>query len=346
MVIGHRGASGYRPEHSRAAYELAFALGVDAVEPDLVASKDGVLVIRHENEISGTTDVAARPEFAGKRTTKRVDSIAITGWFTEDFTWQELSTLRVIERLSEVRHTSASFNGSQPMLRLSDLLDPIDAQPRPIILVAEIKHPTYFASIGLPLDELFAREIAGRARDDNLIVESFEQSVLARIRHRGIPGRLVFLAEASGSPPDLVAEFGDAAQTYHEHLSDAGLAQLAARGIDGVSVDKQMLMTTDAAGSPLAAPSLVERAHAVDLTVFCWTLRAENRFLAPRFRRGNSPSEFGDWRGEFQLLLGTGVDGVFVDQPDLLFDALGSRDPLGSPGPPATSAPQPRIDGQ
>jgi len=340
MVIGHRGASGYRPEHSRAAYELAFELGVDAVEPDLVASKDGVLVIRHENEISGTTDVAARPEFAGKRTTKRVDGIVITGWFTEDFTWQELSTLRVIERLLEVRHTSASFNGSQPMLRLSDLLDLIDAQPRPIILVAEIKHPTYFASIGLPLDELFAREIAGWARDDNLIVESFEQSVLARIRHLGIPGRVVFLAEASGAPPDLVAEFGHAALTYNEHLTDAGMAQLAAGGIDGVSVDKQMLMTTDAAGSPLAAPSLVERAHAVGLAVFCWTLRAENRFLAPGFRRGNSPSEFGDWRAEFQLLLGTGVDGVFTDQPDLVFDAL------GSPEPPATSAPRPRINGR
>ena len=340
MVIGHRGASGYRPEHSRAAYELAFALGVDAVEPDLVASKDGVLVIRHENEISGTTDVAARPEFAGRRTTKRVDGIAVTGWFTEDFTWHELSTLRVTERLPEVRHTSASFDASQPMLRLSDLLDLIDAQPRPIILVAEIKHPTYFASIGLPLDELFAREIEGWARDDNLIVESFEQSVLWRIRHRGIPGRLIFLAEASGSPPDLVAEFGDAALTYNEHLTDAGLAQLAAAGIDGISVDKQMLMTTDAAGRPLAAPSLVERAHAVGLTVFCWTLRAENRFLSPGFRSGNSPSKFGEWRGEFQLLLGTGVDGVFVDQPDLVFDAL------GSPWTAATSAPQPRIDGR
>lgn len=339
-MIGHRGASGYRPEHSRAAYELAFELGVDAVEPDLVASKDGVLVIRHENEISGTTDVATRPEFAGKRTTKRVDDIAVTGWFTEDFTWQELSTLRVIERLPEVRNTSASFDGSQPMLRLRDLLDLIDAQPRPIILVAEIKHPTYFASIGLPLDELFASEIGGWAREDNLIVESFEQSVLLDILHRGIRGRMVFLAEATGSPPDLVAEFGDAALTYEEHLTNAGLAQLAAAGIDGISVDKHMLMTTDAAGSPIAARSLVERAHAVGLTVFCWTLRAENHFLAPGFRLGNSPSAFGDWRSEFQLLLGTGVDGVFTDQPDLVFDALGSLEP------PATSAPQPRISGR
>lgn len=341
-MIGHRGASGYRPEHSRAAYELALELGVDAVEPDLVASKDGVLVIRHENEISGTTDVAAHPEFAGKRTTKRVDGITVTGWFTEDFTWQELSTLRVIERLPEVRQTSASFDGSQPMLRLSDLLDIIDAQPRPIILVAEIKHPTYFASIGLPLDELFANEIAAWARDDNLIVESFEQSVLLSIRHRGIRGRLVFLAEATGSPPDLVAEFGDAALTYEEHLTDTGLAQLAAAGIDGISVDKQMLMTTDAAGRPIAARSLAERAHAVGLTVYCWTLRAENRFLAPAFRRGDSPSEFGDWRSEFQLLLDTGVDGVFADQPDLVFDALGGAEPRGNPDALGSPGPSPR----
>ena len=117
LVIGHRGASGYRPEHTRSAYELAFALGADAVEPDIVATRDGVLVLRHENEISGTTDVATRPEFAGRRTTREVDGAALTGWFTEDFTWAELSTVRARERLGGIRQASASFDGRYPVIR-------------------------------------------------------------------------------------------------------------------------------------------------------------------------------------------------------------------------------------
>src|SRR6187402_535365 len=145
QVIGHRGASGYRPEHSRSAYELAIALGADAVEPDIVATRDGELVLRHENDISGTTDVARHPEFAARRTTKTVDGASITGWFTEDFTWDELSTLRVVERLPALRPHSASFDGLQPMLRLRDLLTILDDATRAVDLVAEIKHPSYFA---------------------------------------------------------------------------------------------------------------------------------------------------------------------------------------------------------
>ena len=123
LVIGHRGAPGYRPEHSRSSYDLALAMGVDAVEPDIVVSKDGVLVVRHENEISGTTDVADRPEFADRRTTKTVDGAELTGWFTEDFTWDELATLRCRERLPQLRPASASFDDEQPVLRLRDVLD-------------------------------------------------------------------------------------------------------------------------------------------------------------------------------------------------------------------------------
>ena len=158
LVIGHRGASGYRPEHTRSAYELAFALGADAVEPDIVATRDGVLVLRHENEISGTTDVATRPEFAGRRTTREVDGVALTGWFTEDFTWAELSTLRARERLGGVRQASASFDGRYPVIRLRELFPLIDTaadeQRRLIRMVAEFKHGAHFAALGLPLDEL------------------------------------------------------------------------------------------------------------------------------------------------------------------------------------------------
>lgn len=324
LIIGHRGASGYRPEHTRAAYELAFRLGADAVEPDIVATRDGVLVLRHENEISGTTDVASRPEFADRRANKLIDGARLTGWFTEDFTWAELSTLRAVERLPQVRQASATFDGLEPILRLSDLLGIIDdaSGQRQRIMVAELKHATYFESIGLPLDELFASEVSGWASDENLIVECFEQTVLGKVRARGVPGRVVFLAEASGSPADLVAQFGSKALPYSAHLTNAGLARLAT-AVDGVSVDKRLLLSTDAAGTTTTT-DFVERAHAAGLEVYTWTLRAENKFLAKGMRRGSSARDYGDWLDEFRRILGTGLDGVFADQPDLVREALAS----------------------
>ena len=324
LIIGHRGASGYRPEHTRAAYELAFRLGADAVEPDIVATRDGVLVLRHENEISGTTDVASRPEFADRRTSKLIDGARLTGWFTEDFTWAELSTLRAVERLPQVRQASATFDGLEPILRLSDLLGIIDdaSGQRQRIMVAELKHATYFESIGLPLDELFASEVSGWASDENLIVECFEQTVLGKVRGRGVPGRVVFLAEASGSPADLVAQFGSKALPYSAHLTNAGLARLAT-AVDGVSVDKRLILSTDAAGTTTTT-DFVERAHAAGLEVYTWTLRAENKFLAKGMRRGSFARDYGDWLDEFRLILGTGLDGVFADQPDLVREALAS----------------------
>lgn len=322
LIIGHRGASGYRPEHTRAAYELAFRLGADAVEPDIVATRDGVLVLRHENEISGTTDVASRPEFADRRTTKLIDGARLTGWFTEDFTWAELSTLRAVERLPQVRQASATFDGLEPILRLRDLRGIIDdaSGQRQRIMVAELKHATYFESIGLPLDELFASEVSGWASEENLIVECFEQTVLGKVRARGVPGRVVFLAEASGSPADLVAQFGSKALPYSAHLTNAGLARLAT-AVDGVSVDKRLILSTDAAGTTTTT-DFVERAHAAGLEVYTWTLRAENKFLAKGMRRGSSARDYGDWLDEFRLILGTGLDGVFADQPDLVREAL------------------------
>lgn len=325
LVIGHRGASGYRPEHTREAYELAFALGADAVEPDIVATRDGVLVLRHENEISGTTDVATRPEFADRRTTKTIDSVTLTGWFTEDFTWAELATLRAVERLPAVRQHSATFDGVSPVLRLRDLLPIVDAASertgRALQLVAEIKHASYFASIGLPLDELFAAEIAGWASRDRLIVEAFEQTVLHEIRDRGVPARYTYLVESSGSPADLVARYGRKALSYAAHLTNAGLGRLA-RTVDAISVDKKLLLATDAAGRVIGPTDLVARAHAVGLAVYTWTLRAENRFLAKNFRRGSNGRDFGQWRQEFDVILSSGVDGVFADQPDLVLAAL------------------------
>ncbi|MGV8885916.1 MAG: glycerophosphodiester phosphodiesterase family protein [Microbacteriaceae bacterium] len=323
LVIGHRGASGYRPEHTRSAYELAFALGADAVEPDIVATKDGVLVLRHENEISGTTDVAQHPEFASRKTTKHIDGVKLTGWFTEDFTWKELSTLRAMERLPQVRQANTTFDRSEPILRLTDLMEIIDrasaAAGRTLIMVAEIKHASYFESIGMPLDRLLSDEIRDWATVDNLVVESFEQTVLLRIRDRGIAGRLVYLVESGGAPADLVVRDGRHALSYADHLTPSGLALLA-RSVDGVSFDKRMIITGDGAG----VSDLVARTHDAGLLAFTWTLRAENRFLAKRFRSGGAPFELGNWLAEFRLLLGTGIDGVFADQPDLALHALRS----------------------
>ncbi len=323
LIIGHRGASGYRPEHSRAAYELAFALGADAVEPDIVATRDGVLVLRHENEISGTTDVAQHPEFAARKTTKTIDGVALTGWFTEDFTWDELATLCVVERLPALRQPSTSFNGQQGILRLRDLVEIVDAasarQGRQLLMIAEIKHGSYFESIGLPLDELFAAEIRDWASPEKLVVESFEQKVLAKIRARGIPARYVFLADRAGAPADLVAAYGPTARSYANHLTEAGLARLATE-VDGVSVDKRLIVLPTG-----SVTDFVARAHDAGLLAFTWTLRAENKFLAKAFRVGGPPSAFGNWMGEFGAILATGIDGVFADQPDLVVTALSHR---------------------
>ncbi|CAN5578278.1 glycerophosphodiester phosphodiesterase [soil metagenome] len=327
LVIGHRGASGYRPEHTRASYELAVSLGADAVEPDIVATKDGVLVLRHENEISGTTDVAAHPEFADRRTTKRIDGVSLTGWFTEDFTWSELSTLRAVERLPQLHQSSSSFDGTQPILRLRELLDLLDdartRTGRDVHLVAEVKHPTHFASIGLPLDELLAGELARWNSPDRLTVECFEQGVLAQLRERGMVARYIYLLESKGSAPDLVARFGRKAPSYSQQLTASGLARLG-REVDGVSIDKKTILETSPDGT-VRTTDLVSRIHNAGMTAFTWTLRPENRFLAPAHRKGTAPRDWGDWRREFGLILGTGVDGIFVDHPDL---GLAARDGL------------------
>lgn len=290
-------------------------MGVDAVEPDVVATKDGVLVVRHENEISGTTDVADHPEFADRKTTKRVDGQALTGWFTEDFTWSELSTLRVRERLPEVRLSSASFDGSQAILRLVDVLDIVREgsveHGREIGVVLEVKHATYFASIGLELAPLIERDLRAAGWADGelpLIVESFESTVLGQLRERGIPASYIYLIEASGRPYDQLAAHGTQASTYKAAVTPRGLDDLVGR-VDGISVDKKMLL---ARGN-----TIVPDAHARGLQVFTWTCRPENRFLSPEFRGSGGRAAYGDYEAEWAVIARTGVDGVFVDHPDL-----------------------------
>ena len=322
LVIAHRGASGHRPEHTRAAYQVAIELGARAIEPDIVPTRDGVLVLRHENEISGTTDVADRPEFADRRTTKEFLGQRLTGWFTEDFTWAELQTLRARERLPQLRPGSAAFDGTEPLLRLEDLLSMLEAAPRELTLVAELKHASYFESIGLPLHELVPDALARWAGRDRLVVESFEQTVLGQVRARGLEAEYVFLAEAEGAPADLLLRDGASARSYADHLTDEGLARLAAE-VDGVSPSKVLLL--DGAGTT----DLIARAKAAGLRTYTWTLRPENSFLAEAHRRGDDPAAYGDWRTEFGLILATGVDGVFADHPELMLELLGEGGAVG-----------------
>lgn len=298
-------------------------MGVDAVEPDVVVSRDGVLVVRHENEISGTTDVADRAEFADRRTTKIVDGAELTGWFTEDFTWDELSTLRCRERLPELRTSSASFDDEQPVLRLRDVLELVQAGSlefgHEIGVVLEVKHATYFASLGLDIAALIAAELsdAGWAAGEHpLTIESFESTVLFALQERGIRASYIYLLEASGRPFDLVSTEGKAARTYKQTAAPAGLDALAGR-VDGISVDKRMILAPDALGRLTGPSPIIADAHARELKVYTWTCRPENRFLARSLRTGGAPAEFGDYEVEWAMIRDAGIDGVFVDHPDL-----------------------------
>ena len=298
-------------------------MGVDAVEPDIVVSKDGVLVVRHENEISGTTDVADRPEFADRRTTKTIDGAELTGWFTEDFTWDELATLRCRERLPQLRPTSASFDDQQPVLRLRDVLDLVRAasleQGREIGVVLEIKHATYIDSLGWSLAGLIEEEL--RAADWAhgglpLTIEAFESTVLGQLRERGIRGTYIYLLEAAGRPFDLVAALGRAAPTYKETARPAGLDRLAGT-VDGISIDKRMILAPDRLGRMTGPSPVIADAHARGLRVFTWTCRPENAFLVGQYRVRGGAAAFGDYESEWAVIRDAGVDGVFVDHPDL-----------------------------
>ncbi len=298
-------------------------MGVDAVEPDVVVSQDGVLVVRHENEISGTTDVSGRPEFADRRATKTIDGVELTGWFTEDFTWDELSTLRCRERLPKLRPSSASFDDEQPVLRLRDVLDLVRAasleQGRELGVVLEIKHATYFDGLGWDVAGLVEAELiaAGWAGGElPLTIEAFESSVLARLRERGIRGTYVYLLEASGRPFDLVASLGKAAPTYRDAARPEGLDRLVGT-VDGISVDKRMILAPDKLGRMTGPSSLVPDAHARGLRVFTWTCRPENAFLVGQYRGRGGPAAFGDYEAEWAVIRDAGIDGVFVDHADL-----------------------------
>ncbi|WP_194822554.1 glycerophosphodiester phosphodiesterase [Micromonospora sp. S-DT3-3-22] len=319
LVIAHRGASGYRPEHTLEAYRLAIRMGADYIEPDLVSTRDRVLVARHENEISGTTDVAARPEFAGRKATKTIDGVPVTGWFTEDFTLAELKTLRAKERLPQVRVANTAFDGRFEVPTFQEVLDLARAESkargRTIGVYPETKHPTYFASIGLPLEEPLVAVLRRNKlthRNDPVFIQSFETANLRALdRMTDVP--LVQLLDATGRPYDFTAA-GDP-RTYLDLASAAGLRGIA-RYADGVGLNKNLIVPRDAAGRLLAPTTVVRDAHRHQLVVHAWTFRAENQFLPVDFRIGADPNARGDITAEYELFLGLGLDGVFADQPD------------------------------
>jgi glycerophosphoryl diester phosphodiesterase len=318
MVIGHRGASGYRPEHTLASYRLAIEMGADYIEPDLVATKDHVLVARHENEIGGTTDVAGHPEFAGRRTTKTIDGVRVTGWFTEDFTLAELRTLRARERLPGLRPDNTAFDGLYQVPTLPEVIDLVKRAG--VGIYPETKHPTYFDSVGLSLEEplVAALDANGyRGRNAPVFIQSFEVGNLKELNRRTrVP--LVQLLDETGRPYDLVVA-GDP-RTYADLATPAGLAEIATYA-DGVGPSKNLIVPRDAAGNLLDPTSLVRDAHRAGLAVHPWTFRKENNFLPADFRQGNPASpQFlgatGDLPAELRLFFRLGVDGLFTDNAD------------------------------
>jgi glycerophosphoryl diester phosphodiesterase len=319
LVIGHRGASGYRPEHTIASYTLAIELGADYIEPDLVSTKDHVLVARHENDITGTTDVASHPEFADRQTTKVIDGMTHVGWFTEDFTLAELRTLRAVERLPQVRPANTAFNGLYQVPTFQEVIDL--AKRAHVGIYPETKHPTYFDSIGLSLEEPLLAILRANGLDHpgaKVFIQSFEVANLKELnRETRLP--LVQLIDEVGAPADFVAA-GDP-RTYADLITPAGLAEIATYA-DGIGPSKNLIVPRDAAGKLLAPTSLIRDAHRAGLVVHPWTFRRENSFLPLDFQQGNPastefPRAMGDFPAELRLFFGLGVDGVFSDNADV-----------------------------
>ena len=320
LLIAHRGASGYRPEHTLACYELAILQGADLIEPDIVATADGELVVRHENEIGGTTDVARHPEFADRRTSKVVDGVLQTGWFTEDFTLAELKTLRAVERLPLTRPASTVFDGVHEIATLEEVVE-LARRSRTVDggrvgVLAEIKHPTYFAAQGLPLEArvLAVLEAAGfSGQHDPVVIQCFETASLRWLSERTAI-RLGQLVDDFGAPQDLRAA-GDP-RRFADLVTPAGLAEVA-RYADVVGLSKDLIIPRDATGRLLAPSPLTRYAHDVGLQVFGWTFRQENLFLPVQFRSSEDPSAPGDLHGEICTFLAAGMDSLITDNPDV-----------------------------
>ncbi|WP_030192873.1 glycerophosphodiester phosphodiesterase [Streptomyces sp. NRRL S-87] len=319
-VIGHRGASGYRPEHTLGSYQLALDTGAHVIEQDLVPTKDGHLVCRHENEIGGTTDVADHPEFAGRRTTKTVDGVTVTGWFTEDFTLAELKTLRAKERIPAVRQRNTLYDGRWAVPTFEEVLRWARREGRrrgrEVWLHVETKHPTYFRSLGLGLEEPLAKLLRryGRdRRDAPLFLQSFEPSSIQRLARLVDAPRVVLLSAANTRPWDF-EQAGDP-RTVADLVKPEGLAWIAGFA-QGIGPTMDLILPRDAAGRLGTPTTLVADGHARGLVLHPYTARNENAFLPADFRKGTDPNAYGDAFAAFRRYFEQGIDGIFTDQPD------------------------------
>ncbi len=333
LVIGHRGASALRPEHTLASYGKAIADGADFIEPDLVMTKDGVPVARHENEIGGTTDVAAHPEFAARRTTKTVDGQAVTGWFTEDFTLAELKTLRARERLPELRSTQ--YDGAFQIPTLDEIIDFVAAesatQGRLIGIIPEIKHGTYFQKAGLPMEDRVLAILDAHAytRTAPVEIQSFEIANLKYLRgklgngHRNIR-LLQLIDDADLRPYDVVAAGGKL--SYGEMCAPAGLRAIATYA-DAIGPNIRAIIPLAKDGTLGAPTPLVHDAHAAKLELHPYTFRPENHFQAKNFWQGSDPKTFNEAGSiaEIRAYLDAGIDAFFTDDPAIGRKALDGR---------------------
>ncbi|MFE5495609.1 glycerophosphodiester phosphodiesterase [Streptomyces virginiae] len=319
-VIGHRGASGYRPEHTLGSYQLALDLGADVIEQDLVPTRDGHLVCRHENEIGGTTDVADHPEFASRRTTKSVDGVPVTGWFTEDFTLAELKTLRAKERIPAVRQRNTLYDGQWAVPTFEEVLRWADREGRRrgerVWLHVETKHPSYFRGLGLGLEEPLARLLRRYRRDGRdaaVFLQSFEPSSIQRLSRLVSAPRVVLLSAANTRPWDF-EQAGDP-RTVADLVKPEGLKWIAGFA-QGIGPTMDLILPRDAAGRLGAPTTLVKDAHARGLLLHPYTARNENSFLPAEYRRGTDPAAYGDALGAFRTYFEQGIDGIFTDNPD------------------------------
>lgn len=326
LVFGHRGSSALRPEHTLASYAKAIADGADYVEPDLVSTKDGVLVARHEAFLSETTDVAGRPEFTSRRTRKTIDGETHEGWFVDDFTLAEMKTLRAIERIPAYRPGSAQYNGMYQVVTFEEIIDFVAAEAaargRIIGLVPELKHSTYFASVGLPLEDRFLAILGAHdyTRRNPVEIQSFEVANLKYLRGKlGYRANLRLMQLVIGEnlrPVDVVAANGTL--TFAQMCTPAGLRDIA-QYADVVAPPTRSIIPLKKDGSLAAPSSIVDDAHKAGLRIEPWTFRPENHFLAADFRNGagdTARNEAGSI-AEIKRYIATGLDGFFTDDPAL-----------------------------
>lgn len=322
LVIGHRGASGYRPEHTLAAYRLAVQQGADAFDVDVVSSQDHVLVVLHDMEISSVTDVAEHPEFAARRTTKVVNGSSYTGWFVDDFTLAELKTLRVRERMPAIRPQNTAYDGQFEIPTLAEVLtlraELQSSTGRPIAIYPELKNPTYFRAVDLDLEAPLAtalKEAGLGTATAPAWIQCFEPTALIRLHDSyGLRTRMVLLTSTSGRPYDFQVS-GDS-RTYADLLTPTGLTWLS-QWVTAIGPDQSQVVPRRADGTLGTPTTLVARVHAAALLVHVYTLRSENVFLPVDYRVGPDPAADGRAVPYDGRLLEAGVDGMFCDQPDL-----------------------------